>query len=69
MLANMLDKEFETKPVTEVIKASPAALQGISDTGAEALQKYLGIKTIEDMASNKFFLWAQAMTTISKTIK
>ncbi|MBF0375464.1 MAG: hypothetical protein HQL39_18890 [Alphaproteobacteria bacterium] len=69
MLEQMLDKEFETKPVKEVIKASPAALQGISDAGAEALKKYLGISSIEDMASNKYFLWAQAMTTVASTIK
>lgn len=69
MLTEMLDKEFETKPVKDVIKASPSALQGISDAGAEALKKYLGISSIEDMATNKFFLWAQAMTTIAGTVK
>lgn len=69
MLKDMLDKDFETKPLQEVVKASPAALQGISEAGAEALKKALGISSIEDMASNKYFLWAQAITTISKTIK
>lgn len=69
MLTEMLDKDFENKPIKEVVKASPAALQGISDAGAEALKKYLGISTIEDMATNKFFMWAQAMTTIASRAK
>lgn len=65
MLKDMLDKAFENKPVAEVAKASPAALQGISDAGAEALKKHLGISSIEDLATNKYVLWAQAITTLA----
>lgn len=33
------------------------ALQGLSDAYAEKLQSALGIKTVKDLGTNKFFLW------------
>lgn len=41
-----------------------AALAGVSDADAEALQKAFGIKTTGDLATNKYVLWAQAITTL-----
>jgi hypothetical protein len=40
------------------------ALQGLSKADAEALEKALGIKTVHDLATNKFVLWAQAINVL-----
>lgn len=68
-LKNVLDKAWENKPLKEIIAASPSALQGVTDKDAELLQQAFGIKTIEQMAENKFFRWAQALTTLAATEK
>lgn len=64
--AKMLDKAHENKSIDEIIALSPAALQGVSEADAKDLEKAFGIKTIGGLATNKFFLWAQALNTIAK---
>ncbi len=64
-LANALDKAYETKPLKEVISASPAALEGVSEKDAELLKAAFGIKSIQDMATCKYFLTAQALVNLS----
>ncbi len=65
-IENKLDKEYETKPVEELAKAPVAALQGISDAKAELLKQALGVKTIADLGTNKYFLWAQAIAKLAE---
>jgi hypothetical protein len=43
-----------------------AALQGLSEDDAEKLKSALGIKTIKDLGTNKYFLWAQAIAKLSE---
>lgn len=64
-IANKLDKAYETKPVEELADAPVAALQGVSDGDAEHLRAAFGIKTVRDLGTNKFFLWAQAIATLA----
>ncbi|MCW2245378.1 hypothetical protein M2352_000969 [Azospirillum fermentarium] len=64
-LTNILDKAYENKPLKEIIEASPAALQGVSEKDAEALKQAFDIKTIKDLADNKFIRWAQALVTLA----
>ncbi|HYD30476.1 MAG TPA: hypothetical protein VEB64_06410 [Azospirillaceae bacterium] len=64
--AKMLDKAHENKSIQEIVDLSPAALQGVSEADAQALDKAFGIKTIGGLAANKFVLWAQALNTIAK---
>lgn len=68
-LENVLDKAHEQKKLKEIVELSPAALQGVSDKDAEALKAALGIKTIRDLATNKFILWAQALNTLAAAEK
>lgn len=68
-LEHVLDKAHEQKSFKEVADLSPAALQGVSDKDAEALKAAFGIKTIRDLATNKFVLWAQAITTLAAAEK
>ena len=61
-----LDKAFETKEFSELADAPVDALEGVSAADAEALKKALGIKTIRDLAHNKYVLVAQAIVGLSK---
>lgn len=64
-LANIVDKAWEEKSLKEILAASPAALQGVTDADAQLLDQALQIKTVEAMGTNKFFLWAQALVTLA----
>ena len=65
-LREVLDKEWENKSLREICTASPAVLQGLSEKDAEVLKQALGIKTVADLAHNKFFRWALALTTLAE---
>ena len=60
-----LDKEFETKPLREVIKLPPSALQGLADHANEMLASFR-VKTIEDLAKWKHARIAQAICTLAE---
>ena len=64
-IAKFVDKAFEQVSFADLASAPLSALQGISEADAEALAKALNIKTIADLATNKFVLWAQAINTLS----
>ena len=64
-LTEILDKAYEKLPLKEILQLSPAALQGVTDKDAELLKQAFNIKTIEDLATNKFFRWAQALATLA----
>lgn len=65
-VAKFVDKAFEGQDFSALAKAPVSALQGVSDADAAALKQSLGIVSIADLATNKFVLWAQAITTLSK---
>lgn len=64
-VSKFLDKSFEGKEFAELAKAPVSALAGVSDADAAALASALGIKTIGDLATNKYVLWAQAINTLA----
>ena len=43
-----------------------AALQGVSDSDAEHLAAAFDIKSVKDLGTNKYFLWAQAVTKLAE---
>ena len=61
-----LDKQYENTPLKELADAPVAALQGLSEDDAAKLKDALGIKTIKDLGTNKYFLWAQAIAKLSE---
>ena len=61
-----LSKSYEQHEFADLVTAPVVALEGVSAGDAEALQKAFGIKTIGDLATNKFVLWAQAINALSK---
>jgi hypothetical protein len=62
---SMVDKEFESKSLTEILNAPVSALQGVSDGDAQKLKDAFNIKTVKDLASNKFFLRALAISHLA----
>ena len=65
-IAKFMDKAYEQKEFAELVNAPVDALAGVSEADAAALKAALNIKTIGDLATNKYVLWAQAITTLSK---
>lgn len=65
-LANKLDKSYEGKSVAELADAPVAALQGVSESDAEHLKSAFGIKSVRDLGTNKYFLWAQAIAKLAE---
>ena len=67
-LHKILDKGFADKPLAETLNAPISALKGVTDEDAKYLEKSLNIRTIRDMATNKFFLNAQEIYKESEAV-
>lgn len=65
-IANKVDKAYEGKSVQDLAGAPVDALQGVSAADAQLLQQAFGIKTVADLGTNKYFLWAQAITKLAE---
>ena len=68
-ISQHVDKAYEKKEFDELAESPVDALEGLSKADAEALQKALNIKTIRDLAENKFVLRAQAILNLARTTK
>ena len=68
-ISKHLDKAFESKEFDELAEAPVDALEGLSKTDAEALHKALNIRTIRDLAENKYVLRAQAIVNLARAGK
>lgn len=58
-IKNMVVKAYEEKTLREIADAPVDALQGVSKSDAELLQKAFNIKAVRDLADLKYFDWAQ----------
>ena len=65
-LAKKLDKAYENKSLEEVLNAPVSALAGLTDAHAKQLEESLGIKTVRDLGSNKYFALAGVMVAMSR---
>lgn len=65
-LSHVVVKAYERVSLPELLKTPVSALEGVSEGDAQLLQQAFGIKTIEDLANNKFFQWAQAIQKLAK---
>lgn len=65
-LTSKFDKAYEGKDVEDLAGAPISALQGVSEADAQKLQDALGIKTVKDLGTNKYFLWAQAIAKLAE---
>ncbi len=58
-LHTILDKSFTGTSITEALDAPVSVLKGLSESDAKHLATALNIRTVRDLATNKFFLHAQ----------
>lgn len=66
-LGKKLDKSFENLSLEEVLAAPPSALAGLTEKHAELLAG-LGIKTVRDLGSNKYFALAGVLVALSNHV-
>ncbi|NHN56438.1 hypothetical protein G9U51_11680 [Calidifontibacter sp. DB0510] len=65
-LAKKLDKDYEDKLLKDILDAPVDALAGLTPRHAEALAALLGIKTIRDLGSNKYFATAGVLVALER---
>lgn len=65
-LAQFLDREWDDKSLSEILKAPVSALQGVSEGDAEALWSAFNVKTVADLGKNKYFRAAQALAILGE---
>ncbi len=63
-LDKKLDKAYENKSLEEILAAPPSALAGLTEKHDEILGQ-LGIKTIKDLGSNKYFAVAGVLVALA----
>jgi hypothetical protein len=68
-LDKQLDKAYEGKSLTEVLDAPAAALAGVSEGDGEKLAAAFGIKTVRDLATNKYFRLAAALADLEQSAR
>lgn len=64
-LTKALDKAWEDKSLAEILAAPPSALAGLTERHDAILADGLGIKTIADLGSNKYFALAGVLVALS----
>ncbi len=64
-LSRLVDKKYAHLPPSEILKLPVDAIRGISKRDAELLREALGVKTVGDLAVNKYVLVAQAIATLA----
>ena len=62
-LAKGLDKAYENSSVKDILDAPPSALAGLTDKHDEMLTG-LGIKTVRDLGTNKYFALAGVLAAL-----
>ena len=65
-ITKIMDKEKEQKEFSELADAPVDAISGVSKADADALKSALNIKTIRDLADNKYVRIAHAIVGLSK---
>lgn len=63
-LAKALDKAYENSTLDEILAAPPSALAGLTPEHDQQLASALGIKTVADLGSNKFFAIAGVLVAL-----
>ena len=63
-IVKFYDKDYEEKKIEELAGVPVEAISGVSESDAKDL-KSLGIETVEDLALNKYVLFAQGINCLS----
>jgi hypothetical protein len=63
-LSKGLDRAYEDKSLDEILAAPPSALAGVSAADDELFRK-LGINTVKQLGSNKYFALAGVLVALA----
>ena len=61
-----LDKDWEDKPLADILKAPVSALQGVSEGDADLLKQAFKIKTVGAVGKNRYFRAAQLLSQLAE---
>ncbi len=64
-IADKVDKAYADKSIAEIADAPVDALKGVSEGDAEKLKDAFNIKTVRDLGTNKYFLWAHSIAGLA----
>ncbi|MEO5744512.1 MAG: hypothetical protein ABIQ53_07990 [Terracoccus sp.] len=67
-LSKSLDKAFEDKSVQDLLDAPPSALAGLTEKHDALLAEALGIRTVRDLGSNKYFALAGVLVALENKV-
>jgi len=65
-IVKFYDKEYEDKTIEELVKAPVFSISGISESDALVLNAAFLIKTVEDLATNKYVKLSQGINNLSE---
>lgn len=65
-LAAILDQKWEKKRLRDIAKASPSVFAGMSEREAKVIADALGARTVEELATNRWVLKAQAIANLAR---
>lgn len=65
VLDKVLDKSYENKSLSDILSAPPSALAGLTEAHDAKLLEALGVKTIGDLADNKYVRLATALADLA----
>ena len=65
-IVKFYDKAYEDKTIEELVKAPVSAISGVSESDAVVVEVAFGIKTVEDLATNKYVGFAQGINSLSE---
>jgi hypothetical protein len=63
-LTKGLDRAYENKSLQEILNAPPSALAGLTAEHDAALRNALGIDTVRELGSNKYFALAGVLVAL-----
>ena len=65
-LAAILDRQWEKASLRDLAKARPSIFTGLSAKEATLLEEAAGIRTVEDLATNRYVLMAQVIAHLAR---
>ncbi len=63
-LSKGLDKAYENSSLSEILSAPPSALAGLTSEHDRVLKEALGIDTVRELGSNKYFALAGVLVAL-----
>jgi hypothetical protein len=65
-LQAILDETWATKRLRSIVKAPPYVFAGLSEKDAQTLAEAMNVRTVEDLATNRFVMTAQVIAHLAK---